>query len=143
MSDQEGGYEQEPVPEPPAQPPKNIQINEEFRNWVKEWIEWDDTESNAKRELTVLRKHKKGLTEKIMGYMTINGIENINITGGKIEKKTTSRMLPVNKEYLAEALASSGLLKTGTDATDVAEHIYNKENRPRVEKDEIKRKIIK
>ena len=83
-----------------------VKVTEEFRKWVKEWVEWDDTLSDAALESKAVKKRKDNLTEKISKYMELNGLESINITGGTIDRETKSTPAPVNKMYLAEVLST-------------------------------------
>lgn len=85
----------------------NNPVTNEFVSAIKQWVAYDDAIKDANDKLKQYRLKKKELGTSIQGYMKKNNIENhdINITGaGKVRYRTTTRMVPINKEYIYKRL---------------------------------------
>lgn len=110
---------------------------EDIKYWVTEWVDIDNTERDAKKSLKKLKEKKKALTDKILKYMSSNKMGTINITDGLLLFDVKERVLPVNKEYLTDKMSD---LMNPEQAEEFIHNIYDKEQRPKKEIIDLKRK---
>lgn len=76
---------------------------DDFRTLVLKYIEVCDRMD----QMAVLRKAKNELQKNIMAYMKANDVSQCNLRdGGSLVLKQTKTAAPVNKDYIAEQLAT-------------------------------------
>lgn len=113
-----------------------------FRNWTKEYIDLEDTISEAMKEVLVLKKRRMELERLMQNYMGHKKIENIQVSDGNIEMKVMTRLQPINKKYITtkitEKLKEIGIPEYDKMATELTKYIW--ENRERKEYKSLKRK---
>ncbi len=105
-----------------------------FTEYLKEWLELDNTEQEAKKSLSLLRKRKVELRDSIEKYMLQKGQKIIDTDNAMIEivtKKTTSS----NKKGIIDSLVKNTNISK-EKATGLLNLIHN--NRPTVEKTTLK-----
>ena len=99
------------------------EVDPEFRDAVKAYIDMHDQLAEAGKRLRDIRKKKKELSEVIVEYMRKNEIDGINVKDGKLLRKQTKRLEPLKKEHILEELAKTvGEAK----AEDVLVNIFSK-----------------
>ena len=81
------------------------EVDPEFREAVKAYIDMHDQLAEAGKRLRDIRKKKKELSEVITEYMRKNEIDGINVRDGKLLRKQTKRLEPLKKEHIMEELA--------------------------------------
>ena len=113
---------------------------ETLKSNVKEYLEIDDYIKALNKALKQKRDQKKKLQESILEAMTKFEIDNMNTKGGNLVYSKTTTKKGLNKTNLL-----SGLLLYFKNNEDTAKDACTviMENRPKVEKICLKRKINK
>lgn len=75
---------------------------EQFKNYVKSWLEADAYIRKAKQLVKEKKKVKNKLSETIMRFMSKYNIEDLNTKEGRIRYKTTYVRKPVTQKELKE-----------------------------------------
>lgn len=83
------------------------EVDPEFRDAVRAYIDMHDQITEANKSLREVRKKKKELSEVIVEYMRKNDIDGINVRDGKLLRKQSKRLEPLKKEYILEELAKN------------------------------------
>ena len=111
-----------------------------LKNNVKEYLEIDDYIKALNKALKEKRAHKKKLQESILETMSKFEIENMNTKNGNLIYSKTISKKSLNKTNLL-----SGLLLYFQNNEETAKDACNiiLENRPKVEKISLRRKINK
>lgn len=94
----------------------STEVDPEFRDAVKAYIDMHDRLSEASKQLRDIRKKKKELSAVIVEYMRKNEIDGINVKDGKLLRKQTKRLEPLKKEHILAELSK-------TMAEDQAENL--------------------
>jgi hypothetical protein len=84
-----------------------MEVDQEFKDAVKAYIDMHDRLADASKQLRDIRKKKKELSEVIVEYMRKNEIDGINIKDGKLLRKTSKRLEPLKKEHILSELSKS------------------------------------
>jgi coenzyme F420-reducing hydrogenase alpha subunit len=100
------------------------QVDQQFENMVNEWVDLDDVETNAKKELKNLRDRKKLLGQQILHYIKSNNIHTVNIPGGTLKYCVSKRKPSIKKDTIRENLLQSHALKDPRAIDSVMEYIY-------------------
>lgn len=82
-------------------------ITSEFVDAIKKWVQLDDLIKDNNDKNKLYRKKKNELAKSIKVYMEKNQMQNhdINITGGgKVRYRKSTRMVPLNKDYIRNRL---------------------------------------
>lgn len=83
------------------------EVDPEFRDAVKAYIDMHDQLTDAGKQLREIRKKKKELADVIVQYMKKNDIDGINVRDGKLVRKTSKRLEPLKKEHIMEELTKT------------------------------------
>lgn len=83
------------------------EVDPEFRDAVKSYIDMHDRLAEASKQLRDIRKQKKELALVIVEYMRKNDIDGINVQDGKLLRKQSKRMEPLKKEHILEELTKT------------------------------------
>ena len=83
------------------------ELDPEFRDAVKAYIDMHDQLSEASKRLSDIRKKKKEMSEVIVEYMRKNDIDGINVKDGKLVRKQVKRLEPLKKEHIMEELTKT------------------------------------
>lgn len=75
---------------------------EQFKNYVKSWLDADAYIRKAKQLVKEKKKVKNKLSETIMRFMSKYNIEDLNTKEGRIRYKTTYIKKPVTQKELKE-----------------------------------------
>lgn len=111
------------------------EVDPEFRDAVKAYIDMHDQLAEAGKRLRDIRKKKKELSEVIVEYMRKNDIDGVNVKDGKLVRKQVKRLEPLKKEHIMEELS-----KTLGDATAAENTLVNIFSRRSVtERDSLRR----
>lgn len=113
------------------------QVTDEFKKWILEWVDLDDTVKNAHAELRKVKERQKQLENMILTYMKVNKIEDIGIQDGTLEFRETVRKTALSRVDMIDLLDHSGMLKSDVKADQVVEYLYS--NRREKESSSIKR----
>lgn len=98
------------------------EVDPEFRDAVKAYIDIHDQLSEAGKRLRDIRKKKTELSAVIVEYMRKNDIDGVNVKDGKLVRKQSKRLEPLKKEHiLAELSKTLGEAK----AEDMMVHIFS------------------
>lgn len=112
---------------------------ETFKIWVQDWFKYDDAIRKLKiaiRERIVLRN---ALNSKIEDFMFKFNYNDLNTQNGRLKTNIRSVHKPVNIKEIKDIITNNKNL-TGEE---LLAKIFNKDNRPVMEKKSIKRIIPK
>jgi hypothetical protein len=116
-------------------PPENITL-EEFKNYVKRWLDCDNFIKKAQEAIKEKRKYRDKLNEVITKFMVKYNIEDLNTKEGRIRCKQTYKVAPVNQKIIKERI-------TDYFSTDIEKknEILSKvfENREKIEQVSLRR----
>lgn len=101
------------------------EVDPEFRDAVKAYIDMHDQLTDAGKQLREIRKKKKELADVIVEYMKKNDIDGINVRDGKLVRKTSKRLEPLKKEHILEELTKT---LGEARAEDALVNIFSKRN---------------
>jgi hypothetical protein len=125
-----------PSPSPAA---GNVEFSENFRNWMKEYIEKDNRSIELKSQLDEIKERKKELKDNILKYMKDNEINVFNTPqAGVFRRKQVKKTKGLNKVFISECLEKSNKLKDDADVDEIVKYIYD--CRPTEEVEELDRK---
>lgn len=114
-------------------------FTDEFKGWMREYIEKDNRSMELKSQIDDLKDRKKELKDNILKYMKDNEINVFNIPqGGMFRRKQIKKTKGLNKTYLADCLEKCNKLRDDVDADDVVKYIY--EHRPTEQIEDLDRK---
>ncbi len=115
--------------------PENISL-EEFKNYVKKWIEYDNFIKKAKQVIKEKKKIRDDLNKVIIKFMCKYNIEDINTKEGRIRCKTT-----VVKPAVTQKVVKQRICDYFKDNDNKKEEILHKiyEEREQVEKVSLRR----
>ena len=115
-----------------------VQVSEDFKTNVKEWIEIDNKEKELRPQLKVLTSRKKELTDSIIKEMETNNIGDLNInTGGKLKYKVANVVAPLKKDVVINVINKE--VDDEEKASRIITQLYNKENRGMTKRATLKR----
>lgn len=107
---------------------------DEFKAIVKAYIDMYDQLAQAGKQLRDIRRKKAELADVIVQYMRKNDIDECSLADGKLIRKTSSRMEPLNKTHVLDTLKKA----VGEDkAEDLLLNIFDK--RAVTQKDTLRR----
>jgi hypothetical protein len=123
---------------------KNIEEpNEEeletFKIWVQDWFKYDDAIRKLKIAIRERKVLQQVLNSKIERFMFKYNYNDLNTQNGRLKTNVRSVHKPVNIKEIKDIINNNKNL-TGEE---LLSKIFNKENRPIVEKKTIKRIIPK
>lgn len=123
---------------------KNIdEPNEEeletFKIWVQDWFKYDDAIRKLKIAIRERKVLQQVLNSKIENFMFKYDYHDLNTQNGRLKTNVKSVHKPVNIKEIKDIINNNKNL-TGEE---LLSKIFNKENRPIVEKKTIKRIIPK
>ena len=119
----------------PYDVPENISL-EEFKNYVKKWIEYDNFIKKAKQVIKDKKKIRDDLNKIIIKFMCKYNIEDINTKEGRIRCKTT-----VVKPAVTQKVVKERICDYFKDNDNKKEEILHKiyEDRQQVERVSLRR----
>lgn len=115
--------------------PENISL-EEFKNYVKKWLEYDNFIKKARDVVKEKRKSRDKLTEIITKFMCKYNIEDLNTKEGRIRCKTSVVKAPVNQKVVKQRITDY-FKENEHQKNDILHKIY--EEREAVEKVSLRR----
>ena len=123
---------------------KNIEEpNEEeletFKIWVQDWFKYDDAIRKLKIAIRERKVLQQVLNSKIQNFMFKYNYNDLNTQNGRLKTNIKTVHKPVNIKEIKDIINDNKNL-TGEELLN---KIFNKENRPVVEKKTIKRIIPK
>lgn len=115
--------------------PENITL-EEFKNYVKKWLDYDNFIKRAREVIREKRKSRDALSEVITKFMCKYNIEDLNTKEGRIRCKTSVVKAPVNQKIVKQRITD---YFKGNDhqKEDILHKIY--EDREQTEKVSLRR----
>ena len=119
----------------PVEEKENISL-EEFREYVRKWLELDN---NIKKAQEVIRERKKvrdKLSMVISGFMCKYNIEDLNTKEGRIRCKVSTVRAPVNQKVIKQKI-SDYFVNDEDKQVAILSKIY--EERDKVEKVSLRR----
>ena len=93
-----------------------MEITEEFKKWMAEWVALKKQLTEATKDISILRKREKELNNNIKGFMQKEKIDTCNLKKGKVSLKTRKTAGTLNKEAVR-----IGLERTGEGDTNMVE----------------------
>lgn len=101
-------------------------VTNEFKEWVVEWVEWDEIESKAKEDLKHVKKRKKELSTNMLKFMRGQNIGEIAVSDGSVRKKVTNRSKPLSKPVMKTLMVRSNMLIDNTEqgAQNLIDFLY-------------------
>tara|TARA_Y100000816_G_C26080178_1_gene569218 strand:+ start:172 stop:519 length:348 start_codon:yes stop_codon:yes gene_type:complete len=104
---------------------------------IRKWVILDDRIKTLQKDLLVLRKEKKAITENLTTIMKENNIDEFDINSGKLVYTRSKTKAPLSKKHLLNSL--NQFYKNDSDmVTELTTFIM--ESRAEVTKDQIKHK---
>jgi len=125
----------EATEEPKSAPETKAQLVQ----YIKSWIEVDNSMRNLQKEMKALKDNKKTLTDALVNVMKSNEIDVFDINDGKLVYAKTKVKAPINKTTLFAALMQH--YKDEDAAKKLSEFILD--SRQEKIKESIRRKIQK
>jgi hypothetical protein len=125
----------EATEEPKAAPETKAQLVQ----YIKSWIEVDNSMRNLQKDMKTLKDNKKTLTDALVNVMKSNEIDVFDINDGKLVYAKTKVKAPINKTTLFAALMQH--YKDEDAAKKLSEFILD--SRQEKIKESIRRKIQK
>jgi hypothetical protein len=83
--------------------PENISL-EEFKNFVKKWLEYDNFIKKAREIIKEKKKLRDKLSETITKFMCKYNIEDLNTKEGRIRCKTLTVKPPVSQKVVKQRI---------------------------------------
>ena len=83
--------------------PENITL-EEFKNYVKKWLEIDNMIKKVQEALKEKRMLRDKLSQVITGFMCKYNIEDLNTKEGRIRCRVSQVKAPLNKRVIKEKI---------------------------------------
>lgn len=115
------------------------EFSENFRNWMREYIEKDNRYLELKNQMDEIKERKKELKDEILKYMKDNEINVFNTPqAGVFRRKQVKKTKGLNKVFISECLEKCDKLKDDVDVEEVVKYIYD--HRPTEEVEELDRK---
>lgn len=105
---------------------------EEFKNFVKKWLEVDAYIKKAQDLVKEKKKQRNKIAEVITKFMSKYNIEDLNTKEGRIRCKTTYIKASVTQKEMKEKIT-----KLIPERSDIVQKIY--EDRPKKEKVSLRR----
>ena len=112
---------------------------ETFKIWVQDWFKYDDAIRKLKIAIRERKVLQQVLNSKIENFMFKYNYNDLNTQNGRLKTNIRSVHKPVNIKEIKDIITNNINL-TGEE---LLSKIFNKENRPVVEKKSIKRIIPK
>ena len=120
----------------------NIDL-EQFKEYVKNFIEIDNTLKESQKELSTLRKEKTALNKKILAYMRDHDVETCNIPGGKLHRRISKSTTGFKKDLFQSRMMDYFTKNPSLEGTpqEKAEKLINyyMETRETVERETLRR----
>lgn len=83
--------------------PENISL-EEFKNFVKKWLEYDNFIKRAQETIKDKKKQRDKLSVIITKFMCKYNIEDLNTKEGRIRCKTSTVKTPVSQKLIKQRI---------------------------------------
>lgn len=103
-----------------------MNISDQFKNNIKEWINHDNKEKRLKEEINDVKETKERLEEDILNYMERNNIEDREIIIENNSKLKYSKMKvteTITKKLIIEKLTE--YYKNENKAKEITDYIYS------------------
>lgn len=118
-----------------AAPQENITL-EEFREYVRKWLELDNSIKKAQEAIKERKRVRDKLAVIISGFMCKYNIEDLNTKEGRIRCKITTVKAPVNQRIIKEKITDF-FSNDEEKKTEILTKLYDE--RPQVEKVSLRR----
>ena len=112
---------------------------EDFRNKVKEWIDYDNQINELNNKVKELKAKKNDLNNEVLEFMKSNNIEDISTKQCKLKTYTSTSQKSLNKDYIKNKLKTA--LDDEHKAVELTDLILN--NREKTTSIKLKRINIK
>lgn len=80
------------------------EVSDEFRSRMSEWVNLKKQLTEARKDMKVLNTKEKELKKYIMGYMSTEGIDNINLKKGKVSVRKSNKREALTKDRVQKGL---------------------------------------
>jgi hypothetical protein len=90
---------------------------------IKEWMRVDHEIQSLRRQTKVVNDQKKELSKLLMALMKEKNLDEIDLTDGKIIRKTRTTKTSLNKKHLLECLGK--YYKNETTAKEISAYILD------------------
>jgi hypothetical protein len=81
-----------------------MEITDEFKKWMAEWVTLKKQLTEATKDISILRKREKELNVNIKGFMEKEKIDTCNLKKGKVSLKKRKTAGTLNKETVRVGL---------------------------------------
>ena len=115
--------------------PENVSL-EEFREYVRKWLELDNTIKKALEAIREKKKVRDKLSQVISSFMCKYNIEDLNTKEGRIRCKVSTVRAPVNQKLVKQKITDY-FSNDEAKKADILSKIY--EEREKVEKVSLRR----
>jgi hypothetical protein len=79
--------------------------NSEIVDNIKTWVGLNNKIKVLQKELTMMRKEKKNITDKLVEVMKNNDIDEFDLNGGKLIYSKNKVKAPLSRKHLIDSLA--------------------------------------
>ncbi len=79
--------------------------NNEIVDNIKTWVVLNNKIKVLQKELTMMRKEKKTITDKLVEVMKNNDIDEFDLNGGKLIYSKNKVKAPLSRKHLIDSLA--------------------------------------
>tara|TARA_B100000035_G_scaffold307284_1_gene310336 strand:- start:473 stop:817 length:345 start_codon:yes stop_codon:yes gene_type:complete len=79
--------------------------NSEIVENIKTWVALNNKIKVLQKELTMMRKDKKNITDKLVEVMKNNDIDEFDLNGGKLIYSKNKVKAPLSRKHLIDSLA--------------------------------------
>jgi hypothetical protein len=115
--------------------PENITL-EEFKNYVKKWLDLDNTIKKVQEAVREKKKQRDTLSNVISQFMAKYNIEDLNTKEGRIRCKVSVVKAPLNQKVVKQKI-SDYFRNDESKKEEILSTIY--EDRPKTEKLSLRR----
>lgn len=84
-----------------------MENHEEIKQIIRNWVSLDDESRNLQQRQKALREQKAKLSDRILGFMRDNQVDNFNLEGnglGTISRSMRTSRPPLRREFIRTQL---------------------------------------
>lgn len=78
---------------------------EDLKLTIQEWVHLDEALTETRQEMKKLALQKKKASDKLLALMKSNNIDNFELKGGDVRRKTVTTKSQLNKALLLSVLS--------------------------------------
>jgi len=103
MADDVGGDDD--VPHATLPPDYTPEMLEAFKHDVRMWLEMDNTLRVLQKTMQERRSEKRALTSRVLAFMSLYKIDDLNTPVGRLRYSTTRVKVPLSRQVILDRIA--------------------------------------